>query len=400
MKRADIQNEVKKGLRALNIIGIDKSTLKKAKEEISEWVSPEGIPLKSIPPESILLEDMPMKANVKIVSNFIKVDADVFDKVFPTMDPYQQSVYRKLYRDSYGGNPSRNWCTIGYGRLQTACTMKKTGVINALERLQDSGWIKEIDFSPSAGKTYRVYLPFENGIESKTRIEQVGMSPKGIPSQDIPSRSIASKDRSTVPSGGILSENIPADKSTSQQVSDGGVLLRGIPSGDPLLEDHILDLSLDLIKLFYTGIGQQRISKTKRERGDSVFQELQKEGFSPEDIQFAVEWTLKPGNTKEKVHDFSIIPHTIGQALAARDADKVAAESARKKAARAEAAEEEQRRLEDEIKDLRSKLSEAKLADLRKQAEKEIAQTDGIKKEFINEPLIVAKENEILRRKS
>lgn len=44
-------------------------------------------------------------------------------------------------------------------------------------------------------------------------------------------------------------------------------------------------------------------------------------------------------------------------------------------------------------------MNEAELADLRKRAEKEIAQTDGIKKEFINEPLIVAKENEMLRRK-
>ncbi len=45
-------------------------------------------------------------------------------------------------------------------------------------------------------------------------------------------------------------------------------------------------------------------------------------------------------------------------------------------------------------------MNEAELADLRKRAEKEIAQTDGMKKEFINEPLIIAKENEILRRKS
>ena len=43
-------------------------------------------------------------------------------------------------------------------------------------------------------------------------------------------------------------------------------------------------------------------------------------------------------------------------------------------------------------------MNEEELADLRKRAEKEIAQTDGMKKEFINEPLIVAKENEILRR--
>jgi len=135
----------------------------------------------------------------------------------------------------------------------------------------------------------------------------------------------------------------------------------------------------------------------KREKGDSVLKELQKEGFSPEDIQFAIEWTLAPRNTREKVHDFSIISHTISQALAAKEATQQAAESARKEEAGFRAAEEERRRLEGEIEDLRSKLSKAELADLRKRAEAEIAQTDGMKKEFINEPLIVAKENEILR---
>ncbi len=171
-------------------------------------------------------------------------------------------------------------------------------------------------------------------------------------------------------------------------------------NGPPFKEDKEKDSLLeDPVKLFYTGIGQKRVIKVKREKGDSVLQELRKEGFSPEDIQFAIEWTLKPENTKEKVYDFSIISHTILQALSAREAGQQAADAARKEAAGVRAAEEERRRLEGEIQDLRSGLTETELADLRKRAEKEIAQTDGIKKEFINEPLIVAKENEILRSK-
>ena len=118
MKRAEIQSRVKEGLKALNIIGIDQATLQKAKAEIEEpqegGVLPEGIPLKDIPSQGISLEDIPQKSNIRIVSNFIKVDADVYDKALPTMDPYEQAVYRKLYRDSNGGNPGRNWCTIGY----------------------------------------------------------------------------------------------------------------------------------------------------------------------------------------------------------------------------------------------------------------------------------------------
>ena len=41
------------------------------------------------------------------------------------------------------------------------------------------------------------------------------------------------------------------------------------------------------------------------------------EGFKPEDIEFAAEWTLK--NAKEKPYDFSIICHTIGEAMAAKE---------------------------------------------------------------------------------
>lgn len=56
------------------------------------------------------------------------------------------------------------------------------------------------------------------------------------------------------------------------------------------------------------------------------------------------------------------------------------------------------RRLEGEIQKIRAGMSEAQLDDLREQAMEEIRNTDGVKEQFINEPLIQAKENEILRR--
>jgi len=51
----------------------------------------------------------------------------------------------------------------------------------------------------------------------------------------------------------------------------------------------------------------------KRERAEKCFEELIQDGFSCEDIQFAVEWTLK--NMKEKPYNFSIIKDTISQAM-------------------------------------------------------------------------------------
>jgi hypothetical protein len=392
MKRADIQNEVKKGLRALNIIGIDQSTLEKAKEEISESIPPESIPLNSIPPEGIPLDGIDDRALVNITKNFCKVDMDVLDKAAAVMDVYEQAVYRQLYRLSYGNG--QNFCTIGYGRLGQRANMKRNGIINVLERLEQSDWILTLA-QTTKGKTYRVYLPCENGIESETTIKSVPL--KSIPPEGIPSDSILGVPLKSIPSDGT-----PGHEAATNKGRKASVPLKGIPSDRPNIDlDHSIDpLSPDLVKLFYTGIGQQRISKVKREKGNSVLQELQKEGFSPEDIQFAIEWTLTPGNTTEKVHDFSIISHTIGQALSAREAGQEAADAAQKEAARVRAAEEEQKRLEGEIADLRSKLSEEYLVELRKRAEEELAQTDGIKKQFINEPLITAKENQILRRKN
>ncbi len=99
---------------------------------------------------------------------------------------------------------------------------------------------------------------------------------------------------------------------------------------------------------FYSSIGQSRISKGKRERAEKVIEELLADGFSTEDIQFAAEWT--PGNAKEEVYDFSIIKHTIGQAMAAKtDREKAAAlRSANEEARQQEQADRGRKRLREE----------------------------------------------------
>ena len=163
----------------------------------------------------------------------------------------------------------------------------------------------------------------------------------------------------------------------------------------------LIDLNIDLspdniINTFYNGIGQKRISKTKRENGGKIIQELLEDNFAKEDILFAVEWV--PKNVKEKLYDFSIIKHTIGQALSARDADAIAIQNTQEEETKVRVAEEEQKRLDAKIEKIRKEMSKEKLAELREEAFKEIRNTDGIKEQFISEPLITAKENEILNR--
>lgn len=161
-----------------------------------------------------------------------------------------------------------------------------------------------------------------------------------------------------------------------------------------------LSLVYTVINIFYKGIGQEKISKEKRERGKKVFQKLRKDGFSDEDIAFAVEWTLK--NAKEEPYDFSIIEHTIGQAKAARERKE--AEN-REIEERERAREEEQAKQErydkerQEIEDYKESLSPEERMQLREEAEGELRESPEVNDEFINDMLIDIKENEILRRR-
>jgi len=169
----------------------------------------------------------------------------------------------------------------------------------------------------------------------------------------------------------------------------------------PFKEESKVSLSTlnTVISGFYRGIGQNRISKEKRERAFKIATKLRKDGFSLEDIAFAVEWTLE--NAKEDPYDFGIIQHTIGQALAARDkheSEKSAIEE-REKAAEEERSKREGEKGErEEIETQKAGLSEEKRAELREGAEAEILDSGIYKPGFISEPLIAAKENEILRK--
>ena len=168
----------------------------------------------------------------------------------------------------------------------------------------------------------------------------------------------------------------------------------------PFKEEKTITLSVDkIVSMFYKGIGQKRISKQKRERGNRLLKKLRKEGFRLEDIAFAVEWTLE--NAKQEPYDISIIEHTIGQAAAAREKT----ESQRRVIEESDKAAEEERadrdREEKEREEMESYKSELDTADreaLREEAEAELVASGEYKPQFISDLLIGIKENEILRK--
>ena len=173
-------------------------------------------------------------------------------------------------------------------------------------------------------------------------------------------------------------------------------------NGTPFKEDSLKD-SLSpraIISGFYNKIGQTKTSKEKRERAEIDFKELQKDGFGPEDIQFAIEWTVE--NAKEDLYDFSIIKHTLGQALAAKkkmETEKVRQLEEEKKALINQKEEQKQVEEQKKIEALKGALDPEDRAELRQMALKEIKSMEGIRETFISDILISAKENEILRSK-
>ena len=91
--------------------------------------------------------------------------------------------------------------------------------------------------------------------------------------------------------------------------------------------------------------------RRQRERAEKCIEELIANNFSLEDILFAVEWTIE--NSKEKLYDFSIITHTISQAMTEKEKiENRKAESQRRerialeKKAEEEKAEKETARIE------------------------------------------------------
>jgi len=166
-------------------------------------------------------------------------------------------------------------------------------------------------------------------------------------------------------------------------------------------KDKDLSLSSDnIISGFYRGIGQAKISRQKRERAFKVFKKLRNDGFSVLDIAYAVKWTLE--NAKQELYDFSIIEHTIGQAIAAREKEEAESRQIeererkeREEKERIEREEEELRRIEAH----RDSLSPEERAELREKAIAEISESGEYKKEFVSDLLIEIKEKEILRRK-
>ena len=379
MKQEDIRNKAREELSALSIIGIKNvGALREAQAKRK--------------PDITAVDSTTVKVDIR--SNYYKADNDVSDILAKHQTVTEQVVYARLYRLSYGFR--KNTCSVGQGALAKACNIRSANktIGKAINGLIEKGHIAIIQKhgNNKAGTKYRVYLPCEiHQLESSTVVKTTVVENAVVNSTVVENAFLA-------PVNSTVVENTPVAQTRSESESESTVVNSTVVENTPIKDLTYLkdSLSPDPVKLFYNSIGQKRISKTKRERGNKVVQELENDGFSPEDIAYAAQWT--PKNAKEEVYDMEILKHTIGEAISARAVERKTTDAAREKADRIKAAEEERRRLEGEIQEMRSRMTEDELVELREKALEEIRNTDGIKEQFITEMLITAKENEILLR--
>jgi len=195
--------------------------------------------------------------------------------------------------------------------------------------------------------------------------------------------------------------NHPEEKPDDTMVFDESGQIEPGQDEPPLKDRQFLKDSLsqeEIIDYFYNCIGQKKISKKKREKAISCLEGLLDENYSLEDMKFTIDWTVK--NAEKKLYDFSIIEHTISQAMSDKEEidKKEAARLDQKRIDREKQAEQEQIAENNEkIEKYKKTLSPKERKILRHRALEEIKNMEGVKEEFVTEHLISAQESEILK---
>lgn len=159
--------------------------------------------------------------------------------------------------------------------------------------------------------------------------------------------------------------------------------------------DHVCVQDQDLVRTFY---GDQKISKTKHTHTLKIIKELKEQGYTIHDIAFAVKYTLEI--KKMEPRDFSIIEHTIGEALQYRkEYDEKEKRKAENEIERVRQEEEKQKSTEeaDRFRSLKEKMLPEEREKLRKKAIK-LSDERKLPAAFITDGAIEALENEILRK--
>jgi len=284
--------------------------------------------------------------------------------------------------------------------------MGKTALRETLQTLAAKGWIKILDTGNNISTHYRIYLPRERVSEYgyrnpilEFRVSESDTRKTGIEIRDSKSDTGVYRIPTPVtryPPEREISKNLPQEKRVSESESR---------NPDPLLYSLLsnrvtLSLADQLIDKFYTMVGQPKISKKKRERAREDIQSLLQEGFTFDELSYAIDWVSD--HLAAEVHSFGIIPEIIGQALKDREEARRVKEQLDR--ARAREVAEERRRVAEEatrrrIEEVKASLPPETLEELNREASRLLEETPGARPTFGQEILLKMKVDELIKHK-
>lgn len=148
-----------------------------------------------------------------------------------------------------------------------------------------------------------------------------------------------------------------------------------------------------LISKLYKGIGNGKVDIFERESGKRHIKELVEKGYSLEDIDFAVEWSLEKAISE--VEDFSSIKDLIERAIADREKYMAERTQQAEQEVKGQGEEEIERKM---VEAYRKMMPEAEEKRLRQQVLEKIRQDERMNEEFVTEQLLIIMENEIIRK--
>jgi hypothetical protein len=225
----------------------------------------------------------------------------VMDFVLPSLQLAAQVTYLWLFRYAYGFN--RNHCRVSRPALMRVTGLSKRGLDLSLAGLERLGWIRTVEVSYRQGTLYQIYLPHERSGELS-----ISLLSSHLPNSPLPLK----HKRESINNISSLSSNRPGNS----QLPYSQVLSRDLDDGrypSEQLPDSRLEQLLDK---FYAGLNQRRISSMKRERGLAVLAHLLRDGYTIDEIAYAIDWTIA---SISGLHSIGILPEVMGQALAARE---------------------------------------------------------------------------------
>ena len=355
-------------------------------------------------------------------SLFFSFYNEVTDDLLPLLDAAEQVLYSRLFRLSYGFN--RNYCAVSQPVLGEKTGLSRNTVRTSLQSLIQKNWICVVEAGNHISTTYRVFLPREK--QGGSEIDPQNQNPRNRPAKpDQQNLSVKSRSSKTDNQEGQKTavQNLRGKPEELEFTSSKRYLQAPPPYFDPQKmppltitnnsftlsprePDHQSDdegghssfLSPSAHKLvdqFYALLNQQP-STAKREKGVSECTALLQDGFSVEQVDYAVKWLVAQYPT---TGSFSRVAHFIDQALKAREEEQQAAEIEGRKKAEVEQLQLEEKRLEEEgkrIDEVKASLSAEELDALSQEASQLIEQEHGLVR-FGRETLIQLKVRDRIR---